>query len=210
MKFLFLTLTFLYSCKLVKGQDYIVTWNNDTIACRMPTKPAKEGLKQSYKYENGYDKFAVIFAADSLRIIEAGQIKSYKREKHGKRLLCNGVFDAKKISGTSPKQIAESDKDKKWVFMQRVKTGPFVKLFHHYKRDNDGCAISYYYLSFAGDNPNNVVYVDSKESAIKLLMKDADVAEQLEKMKYRKSSNGYIDIVNEYNRLKQEAATRIK
>lgn len=206
MKLLFLTLTLTFACILVKGQDYIVTWNNDTIPCRMPPKPAKEGLKQSRKYENGYDKFVAIFSADSLRIIEAGQVKSYKREKHGRRLLCDGVFDAKKIAGTSRKQIAESDKDKKWVFMQRVKTGPFVKLYQHYKRDNDGCAISYYYLSFAGDNPNNVVYVDSKESAIKLLMKDTDVAQHLEKLKYRKSSNGFIDIVEGYNRLKQEAA----
>jgi hypothetical protein len=94
--------------------------------------------------------------------------------------------------------------------MQRVRTGPFAKLYLHYKRDNDGCAIPYYYLSFAGDNPNNVVYVDSKKSAIKLLMEDAEIAPQLEKLNYRNSSEGYIDIVEAYNRLKQEAATRIK
>jgi hypothetical protein len=80
MKLLFLTLTLIFVCTLAKAQDYIVTWNNDTIPCRMPPKPSKEGLKQSYKYENGYDKFVAIFSADSLRVIESGQIKSYKRE----------------------------------------------------------------------------------------------------------------------------------
>ena len=41
-------------------------------------------------------------------------------------------------------------------------------------------------------------------------MEDAAIAPQLEKLKYRKSSKGYIDIVEEYNRLKQEAATKSK
>lgn len=206
MKSFFIAILIIYTVPQAKAQDYIVTWNNDTIKCTMPPKPAKEGLKPSYKFENGYEKFAAIFSADSLRIIEAGQVKTYKREKHGKRLLCNGVFDAKKIAGTSRKQIGESDKDKKWVFMQRVSTGPYAKLYIQYSRAFDGCIISNYYFSFAGDDPNYVVYADSKKNAIKLLMQDADVAPKLEKFKYRKSSKGYTDIVEEYNRLKKEAA----
>ena len=92
----------------------------------MPPKPAKDGLKPSYKYENGYEKFAAIFSADSMRIIDAGQVKSYSREKHGKGLLCNGIFDAKKIAGNTRKEIGELKKNEKWVFMQRVSTRPYA------------------------------------------------------------------------------------
>ena len=163
MKSLFVALSLLYIIPKAKAQDYIVTWNNDTITCIMPPKPAKDGLKPSHKYENGYEKFAAIFSADSIRIIDAGQVKSYSREKHGKGLLCNGIFDAKKIAGNTRKEIGELKKNEKWVFMQRVSTGPYAKLYIHYSRASDGCIISNYYFALAGDNPNHVVYVDSKK-----------------------------------------------
>ena len=47
--------------------------------------------------------------------------------------------------------------------MQRVSTRPYAKLYIHYSRASDGCIISDYYFALAGDNPNHVVYVDSKK-----------------------------------------------
>ena len=44
MKSLFVALSLLYIIPKAKAQDYIVTWNNDTITCIMPPKPAKDGL----------------------------------------------------------------------------------------------------------------------------------------------------------------------
>ncbi|MES2775283.1 MAG: hypothetical protein V4722_13930 [Bacteroidota bacterium] len=203
-------LLFSVSCAISKiySQNYIVTWTNDTVSCTFPNKPKKEGLKPAYKYENGYERVAAIFPEDSIRIIEAGQVKSYTRNEHGKGLLCNGTFYAKKIDDDSPKQIDETEKDKKWHFMQKVSAGPFATLYMQYSRANDGCILSSYYFSFPGDDPDYVVAVDSKKQAIKLLAGDAGNAPQIEKLKYRKSWKGYIDIVEGFNRLKQEAATK--
>ncbi len=209
MKSLFVTLSLVFTAYQATAQDYIVTWNNDTIPCIMPPKPAKEGLRPSYRYENGYEKFAAIISKDSMRIIEAGQVKSYSRGKHGKGLLCNGIFDAKKIAGDTRKEIGLLKKDEQWFFMQRVSTGPYAKLYIQYSKASDGCIVPNYYFSFASDNHDGVVYIGSKKSALKLLMKDAAIAPQLEKLQYRKSLKGYIDIIEAYNRLKQEAESKL-
>ena len=79
------------------SQDFIITWQNDTIPCKLPGDAKEIGLKPTRKYHNGYERVTALFQNDSLRVINAGEIFGYFRQKHGKKLLCDGYFEAKQI-----------------------------------------------------------------------------------------------------------------
>jgi len=135
-KIIFLSCLLLLA-KITFCQDYIVTWNNDTIHCTLPARPGKEGVRPSLKYENGHIRTLAIFPNDSIRVLEAGQVKGYYREKHGKYLLCNGHFEAKKKlwQGT----------DTNWYFMSRVEAGEYASLYMMYLRISRS-PVRYYFL----------------------------------------------------------------
>ncbi len=200
-------LILLFFCKFLslKGQDHIVTWNNDTLQCTFPNKPGKEGFRPSYKYENGHLRVIAYFPNDSVRVIEAGEIKSYSRKDHGKSLLCNGQFDAKQIQreGRKASYFPRYSDEKSWHFMRRMVTGKHATLYIAYWYQGQNSPAAYYFITRSDADPKLAVVLNGRKDANKFLS-DADMAEQMKKVKYRKSRKGYIDIVNEYNRLKEE------
>lgn len=189
------------------AQDYIVTWKNDTLSCVFPDKPGKEGFRPAFKFENGHVRVLTYFPNDSVRAIEAGEIRSYSRSKHGTGLLCNGVFDAKKIDNrdramVDPYRLRD---ERPWYFMRRVEEGPFATLYILYTYSGRRISFSYY-LCRSDDDPDMAISLRGRKHTVRLLSED-EHAGSLVNFKFKNSQKGYIQIVREYNRLKT-AATR--
>lgn len=194
-----------------KGQDYIITWENDTIACKLPGSSNEVGLKPRNKYEDGYQRIAAVFADDSMRVINAGEIKGYSRKKHGKRLLCDGFFEAKQIIFLDTKKRTlvderkDTEKNKPWVFMNRLIEGKYASLYIVYQLIGNSYESAYYLSRYGIEAPNTVISIYSRKRLVDMLS-DEDIANEMKNISYRKSSKGFSDIVIEYNRLKVAAA----
>ena len=194
------------------GQDYIITWNNDTIACQLPGDAKKAGLKPAWKYEDRYERIVTVSDNDSIRVINAGEIKGYSRQKHGKRLLCDGVFEAKQIlfSNQNKRTTVEgknSGNNPNWVFLSRITEGKYATLYMKYDTDGTSYYSSYYIVRHGIEAANTVIPFFNKKKMIELLS-DSDIASEMKRFKYRKSNKGFAEIVNEYNRLKEAAGKK--
>ncbi|MBL7747969.1 MAG: hypothetical protein JNM19_11105, partial [Chitinophagaceae bacterium] len=141
----------LMCCSLLQGavyaqSDYIITWQNDTIFCRFPDKPGKEGFKPASKYKNGHIQLMAVFGNDSVRTISAGEIKGYSRAKHGQSLLCNGNFESiQLVSRDSMLTEVDGKKEKSWFFLNKIVPGKYATLYCKYLFTSRGPRI-YYYL----------------------------------------------------------------
>lgn len=194
------------------AQDYIITWQNDTISCTLPGNIKKTGIKPIWKYQNGYQSIVTVFSNDSIRVINAGEIKGYSRQEHGKRLLCNGVFEAKKIIGDTKNKLTTTEgenpgEDEPWYFLSRIVQGKYASLYIHYTYQRSSIASSYYLSRHGIEPPDTVIPFFNKKRMIELLSSD-DNAEEISRFNYRKSAKGFSEIVNEYNRLKEMAADK--
>jgi len=193
----------------VAGQDYIINWNNDTIACQLPGDPKKIGLKPVWKYDDGHERIIAISESDSLSIINAGDIKGYHRQKHGKGLLCDGVFEAKQIlfSNQNSRTTVEGKNaanNPQWYFFSRIVQGKYATLYIKYNT-HGSCTYSSYYINRHGiEAPNTVLPFYNKKKMLELLS-DGDIAGEMKEFKFRKSNKGFSEIVTEYNRLKEAA-----
>lgn len=185
----------------VHAQDYIVTWTNDTIACRLSANPKKDRLKPLAKYKNGHERIVSFFDNDSLRTIEPGKIKSYYRKDHGTSLLCNGYFDSKLHFFQPKKEKKKKYRATNWYFLQRVVEGKYASLYLGYFTYGDGCTDDAWYISRPGTD--TAWSLMGKKHAVELLS-DAQTREAMKKIIWRSSSKGYSDIVNAYNRIREE------
>jgi hypothetical protein len=206
---LLLFITGLIVGQLAAAQDYIITWQNDTIACKLPGNSKTVGIKPGWKYQNGYERILTVFANDSIRVINAGEIKGYSRKEHGKKLLCDGIFEAKKIAlavknKLTPVDAEKSKKEEPWYFLNRVVQGKYASLYIQYSFQSSSISSSYYISRHGIEPPDTVIPFFNKKKMIELLSNDA-MAGELANFNYRKSTKGLLDIVNEYNRLKEEA-----
>lgn len=207
---LFLAMSMLLSVIYMQGQDYIITWQNDTIACNLPGDAKKAGLKPFWKYENGYRQIAIFFDNDSIRVIKAGEIKGYTRKKHGRRLLCDGDFEAKQVvlqtkaKRTFVEDNSSTEKTHPWFFFNRVIVGKFANLYIKYESDGSCYYLSYYIHRHGIDSVNTVVPIITKKKML-VFLSDSDIATEMQRFKYKKSSKGFSEIVKEYNRLKEAA-----
>ncbi len=194
------------------GQDYIINWNNDTIACKLPGDAKKAGFKPAWKYEDGYERIVAVSDNDSIRVINAGDIKGYSRQKHGKGLLCDGFFEAKQIlfSNQNIRTTVEgksAGNNSDWVFLSRIAEGKYATLYMKYETDGTDYFSSYYLDRHGIEAANTVIPFYNKKKMIELLS-DNDIAGEMKRFKYRKSNKGFAEIVVEYNRLKEAAAKK--
>lgn len=201
------TLTFSLSAQ--DNQDYIVNWENDTIFCKLPGDAKKAGLKPVWKYEDGYERIVAVSDNDSIRIINAGDIKGYSRQKHGKRLLCDGFFESKQILYTRQNQRTTVEgenigNNSKWYFLNRIVQGKYATLYIWYET-HGGCTYSSYFINRHGIEASNTVIPFFNKKKMVELLSDSDIASEMKGFKYRKSNKGFSEIVVEYNRLKEEA-----
>jgi hypothetical protein len=180
------------------SQDYLVNWQNDTLSVTLPANPAKEDFKPGWKYRSGYELIAVIFANDSIRAINAGEIKAYYRQKHGKGLLCDGSFESIKVEeGTGKRTNAEGKVAYSWYFMQPVHKGRYASL---YKILVGGKRVyTYYYIVIhkEGNRVNGQLMLN-RSDARKLLTIQAHEEAMTH---FIRKNKRFSKIVIEYNRL---------
>jgi hypothetical protein len=195
----------------VAAQDYIISWTGDTVNCRMLADPAREKLRPRYKYLNGHYRLAVVFNSDSLRVLEAGDVKAYYRKHHGKNFLCNGFFEAKKISTAAKTGLSgnlAADPNYQWYFMRQVVKGDYASLHAVYTTRGSRASLSYY-ISMAGPDSLYSKFFSTKRKALRYLAGKANKKEFVQ-LKYRRSMKGYIDIVNMYNQVMGSVGSREK
>jgi len=201
----------LFCCPLLRDavhaqSDYVVTWQNDTIFCRFPDKPGKEGFKPAWKYKNGHIQLAAVFSNDSVRMISAGEIKSYSRAKHGQSLLCNGNFESiQLVNRDSTLTEEEGKREKNWFFLNKIVPGKYATLYCKYLFTSRGPRI-YYYLVKHTRESNQVPQLVWDWKKTKSMLADEDIADKLRQFRFTKARNKYRELVREYNRLKEEAA----
>lgn len=188
-------LSFMLAGQFSFSQDYIITWKGDTVYCRLPAKPGKEGIRPAWKYENGHVRFLAFFPNDSVRVLEAGQVKGYYRGGHGRSLLCNGNFEARKM--------AWSRQDTNWYFMNRVEEGKHATLYMIYL--SSGKAPRAYYFLKKKDDPDPwfTLLLNNRKHLEELLLEE-DIKEGMQLFFSGKSRRKYSEAVKEYNRLKEQ------
>lgn len=176
------------------AQDYIITWQNDTVYCRLPENPRKEGIRPAGKYHNGHIRFAAFFGEDSLRILEPKQVKGYFREKHGKKLLCDGHFDARKA--------IYPGRDTSWYYMSRTVQGEYASLYTAYFFAGSR-PVRYFFIQkhHAGAVPYYAVYATTHKM-IRELLADKDIETEMRSFLTGKRKRKLADAIKEYNRLK--------
>lgn len=211
MKYIFLLTATVLAGLAAGAQDYIITWQGDSIACRFPAKPRKEGFRPAGRYHNGHIRLAAVFPNDSVRIIEAGQVKGYYRAKHGKSLLCNGQFVSKRLVDQLGRKNVWwnfTDKAEPFFFVQKVIEGKHADLYTFYVQFGSDPPDQYYCITKHNDNDyGKAIVVDNRKKTVEFLS-DPDIAEEMKKFRYKKNWQAYQQVVEEYNRLKTEAASK--
>jgi len=190
-----------------RAQDYVITWANDTVACVFPEKPGKKGLRPASKYENGHLRTAAFFPNDSMRVLEAGAVKAYYCQVHGRDLLCNGYFEAKKVTGAAKRALYHSrgNPDNSWYFMNRVVAGKYASLYVVYIRFNK-LPVPVYFVSKHNDPDPLEPTLLGERKKLEELFSDDDIKEAMRPLLLRKARKRYPGIVREYNRLKGAAS----
>jgi hypothetical protein len=185
-----------------KSQDYIVTWQKDTIKTQFPANPAREKLKPRYKFKNGYLYLPAVLSKDSLRVYHAGEIKAYYREKHGKNLLCDGYFESIKTAiGSRPQTTTEGKLATQWYFMVPVEKGKYASLYKVLiwgRRLN-----TYYYVVKHTDETEPLGVFAMTRKQYQRLLEVAGAEEQM--CQYIKANKRFSKMVAEYNRLMEAA-----
>ena len=188
------------------AQDYIITWNNDTLYCELPANPSKKGFRPRADNKNGYFKLVAIFPNDSVRVFKPGEIMGYYRAKHGKQLLCDGMFYSVQAVRTN-RPLTDADGKKSpgdWYFMLAEKVGEYAsmyKVMELNKRLN-----SYYYVvKHTGNKKPEGVFMGTKKQLTAILA-EKDIEEGM--TDFIKKNRLFGKMINEYNRLKKEAAAQ--
>lgn len=202
-KLVFLLITVLLAMP-ANTQDYIITWENDTIYCELPGKPGKKGLRPAGNYTNGYKRIAAIFAGDSLRVMEPGQVRGYFRKEHGDGLLCDGNFESVKIpEGNGFRTLTGSEPDFKWSFMLLESKGKYASLYKllvRTKRVNT----YYFVVKHQGEFKDKGFYLTTRKRLRKVLVEE-DIREEM--LLAISKTGRYPVLVDEYNRLKEAASS---
>lgn len=186
-----------------QAQDYVVTWDADTLQCIFPDKPRKEGVKPGSKYENGHIRLLAHFENDSIRVIEAGDIKGYFRKKHGKSLLCDGFFESVELTEQEQRYIYSGRNDgKRWYFLNRIFPGKYASLYVMYISRTSGPPSSFYFVKKMDHENTKPVLVRSWKQVFDHLH-DPVISADFKAENYKGKQKEYLHIVKEYNRLKE-------
>jgi hypothetical protein len=186
-----------------QAQDYIITWNDDTLRCELPSNPADAGFRPRANHKNGYLRVAAIFPNDSVRVIDAGEIKGYYRAKHGKSLLCDGQFYSIETKETA-RTVTDADGKKNphtWYFMVVDEPGKYASLCKIlvYGKRLQTC----YYIVKHEDGKGTEGAPASTRKQVAEYLAEKDIAEGL--TAFIKENKSYSKMVKEYNRLKEAA-----
>lgn len=186
------------------AQDYIITWNNDTIASELPANPQKAGFRPKAEHNNGYLKLAAIFSNDSVRVINPGEIKGYYRAKHGRRLLCDGNFHSVKMVEPNKLHIDADGRQEEpvWYFMIAEETGAYASMYKVMVM-NKRLNTWYYMVKHNNNKEPEGVYMSTRKKITEYLA-EKDIEEEM--TEFIKKNKSYRKMIQEYNRLKKAAA----
>ncbi|MBL7723696.1 MAG: hypothetical protein JNK27_06085 [Chitinophagaceae bacterium] len=191
----------LFQC--AQAQDHVITWDADTLTCIFPDKPRKEGLRPGSKYENGHIRLLAHFENDSVRIIEAGDVKGYSRKKHGKSLLCDGVFESVELTEEEQRYIYYGRSDgKRWYFLNRVFSGKYASLYVMYISRTSESPRSFYFIKKTDQKSTKPVLLRNWKQIFTQL-DDLPVNSGFKADNYRGKKRNFVYVVNDYNRLKE-------
>jgi hypothetical protein len=200
-KFFFCVATIL-CCITAPAQDFIITRNNDTLPCQMIQDPRKMGLRPAGNYRNGYSRIAVLFPGDSLRVFEAGQIRGYYRQKHGKGLLCDGHFESLKIQEANSDLVTEDEKKSfSQVFLYREKNGEYAAMYKLLKWGRR--LYTYYYVVKKQGADTLTAKLLTGRKSLRAIFCDEDIKTEMEEV--LRKTRRFGDMVDAYNRLKENA-----
>jgi hypothetical protein len=207
LRLLFTLLVLLAAGNFLYGQDYIVTWENDTLPCRLVQHPEKDRLKPAAKYKNGYLRLAVLFPNDSLRIYHPGEIKSYYRARHGRGLLCDGIFHAvKAYNQPGILTNAEGQKDgHEWYFMLLEETGIYASLYKIMILNKRLQTFYYVVRHPVAGNPEGYLLLRKKDIITVL----AEPGISVPMTRFIRNNKNFRSFVREYNRLKSIATREL-
>ncbi len=198
------TVLLLFSINRSAAQDYIITWDDDTLFCRLPAKPVKEGFRPRGHHKNGYARIVAVFPNDSIRVFKPGEIKGYYREKHGQSLLCDGRFHSVKVKArNSLVTDAEGKKtmDPAWHFMVLEEEGTYASMYKLLVIDR-GVRAWYYIIKHTGEKEPEGLMMTTKRVITEHLA-EKDIADEM--AGFIKKNRSYRKMMKEYNRLKHAA-----
>lgn len=201
-----------FTPQMGQAQDYIITWSNDTVYCVFPEKPGKEGMRPASKYENGHVRVLTFFPNDSVRVVEAGAIKGYYREKHGRKLLCNGTFISQRVSKEDEyvAGLARRDSNSDWFFMNEVHAGKHASLYLVYLYSGSQVPTAFYFVQKHINGSTLLPIRISTRKKLVEIFSDTDIAEGMKPVLQKKGRRKYVHIIKEYNQLKEEAASKLR
>jgi len=189
-----------------QAQDHVITWDADTMQCIFPDKPRKEGVRPGSKYENGHIRLLAHFENDSIRVIEAGDIKGYFRKKHGKSLLCDGVFESVEVTEQEQRYIYSGRNDgKRWYFLNRIFSGKYASLYVMYISRTSGPPSSFYFVRKMDHEKIKPVLLRNWKQVFDHLH-DPVINADFKAENYKGKQKNYLHIVKEYNRLKERVS----
>lgn len=189
-----------------QAQDHVITWDADTLQCIFPDKPRKEGVRPGSKYENGHIRLLAHFENDSIRVIEAGDIKRYSRKKHGKSLLCDGVFESVEVTEQEQRYIYSGRNDgKRWYFLNRIFSGKYASLYVMYISRTSGPPSSFYFVRKMDHEKIKPVLLRNWKQVFDHLH-DPVINADFKAENYKGKQKNYLHIVKEYNRLKERVS----
>lgn len=201
-----------FAAQAGQAQDYVITWTNDTMYCVFPEKPGKEGMRPASKYENGHVRVLTFFPNDSVRVVEAGAIKGYYREKHGKSLLCNGKFISQRVSKEDNyvAGLARRDSNSDWFFMNEVHAGKHASLYLVYLYSGSQVPTAFYFVQkHIKGSSLDPIRISTRKKLVEIFS-DPDIAEGMKPVLQKKGRKNYVHIITEYNQLKEEAASKLR
>jgi hypothetical protein len=202
----------IFTTRIGQAQDYVITWSNDTVYCVFPEKPGKEGMRPASKYENGHVRVLTFFPNDSVRVVEAGSIKGYYREKHGKSLLCNGKFISQRVRKEDVylTGLARRDSNSDWFFMNEVHTGKHASLYLIYLHSGSQVPTAFYFVQkHIKGSSLDPIRISTRKNLVEIFS-DPDIAGEMKPVLQKKGRKKYVHIIKEYNRLKEEAASKLR
>lgn len=186
-----------------QAQDHVITWDADTLQCIFPDKPRKEGVRPGSKFENGHIRLLAHFKNDSVRVIEAGDVKGYSRKKNGKSLLCDGVFESVEVTEQEQRYIYSGRNDgKRWYFLSRIFSGKYASLYVMYLSRTLGPPSSFYFVRKMDHEKIKPVLLRNWKQVFDHLH-DPVISEEFKAENYKGRQKNYLHIVKEYNRLKE-------
>jgi hypothetical protein len=188
---------------LLSAQDYIVTWTNDTIQCKMVNDPKKEKIPGAKKARFGYQTIFAWLPNNKLSSFTANDLKGYYRSKRGPKyypwLPGNYVSHYKPgIMGTEPGMKMRTSKDSVWAFLRRVVTGKYLHLYDFYETEMDG-AIHEFYVVPANDTLHRAYRIVRKSDLQKYFADAPLTLQRLKSKRFRRKYKHMLALFMQYN-----------